>query len=506
VKPWQVPRHPGPLTVAQAIILSKELAVDDLNTVQWEAVAEWMCQGGTVFVHNASQPLIDQLIEAAPLDADQPVPSDRPAVRHVGLGGIHEYSQDLLSSDGTETAKQVAETIAKLPQFNSSSLVSSANVGHYQSGKADKNRIWVLSFFGCYTLFSGVISLLLFRLERRRIAIYISVVVIGASVLSGVLGGMLRVSQGDLRWVTVTQVGTGGAVQVGKIQVQSAGGRNTRVGVAGERSDLQRIEGNALRNNYSYYGYGRSPQSNYSPFTWQPSLISNDANTYQINVPMTPWGTQLAQATAYAREMPRLECKLRFQPGAPTNDKANPGNDSESYRVDDSYAGLKMPLGEFSLELVNHLPVDLRECYLIIGTTLGISEDEDSLLLMQNRSYGRNPVTAKDGLIDIYHIQRVWDVQAGKSQDQSFEADFVPEGVNGYWELNKDWEGGSLNLPRLDRLGTTAGWIVARLPKSPILSLDEQHNEFTMQEGLHLFMQEIRLEDVSALLPASPDE
>jgi hypothetical protein len=505
VKPWQVPRHPGPLTVAQAIILSKEVAVDDLNTVQWQAVAEWMCQGGTVFVHNESRPSIDQLIEAAPLDAHQLVPSSGSTVRHVGLGAIHEYSPDLLSSDGTDTSQQVAETIAMLSRYNCSSLVSAADVGYYRSGTADQNRMWVLSFFGCYTLLSGVVSLLLFRLERRRIAIYISVVVIGASVLSGVLGGMLRVSQGDLRWVTVTHAGTGGAVQVGKILVQSAGGRSTRVGITGERSDLQRIEGNAVRRGSYRYGYGTPLSTGYSPFTWQPSLTPNDTNSHQVDVPMAPWGTQLAHATAYTREMPRLECKLRFQPGASADDKDSTDIESESYNIEYSYTGLKMPSGEFSLELVNHLPVSLRDCCLIIGTTLDISEDADSLASMQDRSYGRNPVTTKDGLIDVYHIQRIFDVQAGEAQDQTFEADFVPEGVNGYWELNKNWEGGSLNLPRLDRLGTTSAWIVGRLLESPILSLDEQHNEFTMQEGLHLFLQEIRQEDMpdaSVLFPA----
>ena len=61
-----------------------------------------------------------------------------------------------------------------------------------------------------------------FRKSRRRVATYIGVVVLVTCVLSGLLGAMLRVSHGDLMWATVTQAGTGGVVQVGNIDVQSA--------------------------------------------------------------------------------------------------------------------------------------------------------------------------------------------------------------------------------------------------------------------------------------------
>jgi hypothetical protein len=45
-KPWQIPKHPGPLTAVQAVVFPEEVADDILNEVQWQAVARWMCQGG----------------------------------------------------------------------------------------------------------------------------------------------------------------------------------------------------------------------------------------------------------------------------------------------------------------------------------------------------------------------------------------------------------------------------------------------------------------------------
>ncbi len=474
-----------------------------MNDVQWQAVAEWMCQGGVVFVHHESSPLIDRLIEAAPLDADQSVQSDGFVTRNVGLGSMREYSQDLLATEGAETGKLIAQTIAVFPQYSSASLVSAARVGYGRSGKADKNRILVLSFFGCYMLFSGVVSLLLFRLNRRRIAIYISVVVAVSSFLSVALGGILRVSQGDLRWVTVTQAGAGGVVQVGKVQVQSAGGRSTQVGVAGYRSDLQRIESNQQHNRY-YYGYGQSPQSNYAPFTWQPSLVSEDSGIYQVDVPMVPWGTEHLHATAYGRETPRLDVELGFTPKDPATDAENKDDDR------DQSESLKMPAGQFSVKVTNHLPVAVNYCRLVFAATLDISDQADTYANVQSGQYQwyqQQYGTPKDGLIDIYHIEVVYDIAAGKTRTKTFEADFVAEGMNGYWNLNQDWERGSLMMPKLSRMDTTSAWIVGRLSESPVLQLDERHNEFTLQEnGLHLFIQELRPEDMpDASLFLSPE-
>ena len=151
-------------------------------------------------------------------------------------------------------------------------------------------------------------ALLLFRLSQRRIGAYTVIVVVGASVLSGLLGGLLRFSKGDLRWITVTQAGAGGVVQVGKIDVQSAGGRNTQVAINGEHADLQFI-GRARR----YYSWNRR-QMVYSPFTWQPNLAMSEDDTYQINVPMTPWGRRQLHATAFKRELRRLDFELEFEP------------------------------------------------------------------------------------------------------------------------------------------------------------------------------------------------
>lgn len=298
-KPWQIPKHPGPLTAVQAVVFPEEVADDILNEVQWQAVARWMCQGGTVFVHQDSHALVSQLVDASPLEVGQPSRWGGFEIRRSGLGTIYEYSSPLFDADSSDVRKQITEVLATLSRQHAGSLIHSVRLHSFEAGKADYNRLMVVMFFALYTLFSGLISLLLFRAGRRTIAVYTVTVVVVASILAGILGGILRVSQGDLRLVTVTRAGEGGIVQSGKIEVQSAGSRNTQVTIQGQHADLQLSEGQS--GFHQYYHYGNTSQTTCPPFTWQPNLAKPAVDRYEIHVPLTPWGTRQLNATAFKK-------------------------------------------------------------------------------------------------------------------------------------------------------------------------------------------------------------
>jgi hypothetical protein len=489
VKTWQVPNHPGPLVAAQAMIFPESADDSDLNEVQWRAVAEWMCQGGTVFVHKDSQEIVNRLIDSAPLGAEPARSSGPFAVRRAGLGAIYQYSQPLLPSAGSEIRQRLAETIAKLKKSHITALVDSANLYYWRGGRADLNRVLVVAFFGLYTFFSGVVALLLFRLSQRRMGAYTLIVVVGASVLSGLLGAYLRFSRGDLHWVTVTQAGAGGVVQVGRIEVQSAGGRNTHVAVNGEHVDLQFLGGDR-----GYYPWRRMASS-YPPFTWQPNLASGVDDTYQVNVPMTPWGRRRLQATAYRRDVPRLDFELEFEPrpSAIGNDEQkNPG----------------MPSGVFSLKLVNRLPIDLTECWLVVGVTGTSSDPAD---FMQSSPYETLVLPAgstETGSIDVYQIHPLQELSAGEIREDAFDAQF--QVMRNDWDLAIPLPYGRMSLPRISHLGAASAWIVARIKDSDNMTIDEQHSDFVTlpDQSLHLFIQEILPEDMpdaSLFIGADPD-
>lgn len=480
VKSWQVPNHPGPLVAAQAMIFPEGAVEDQLNQVQWEAVAEWLCQGGAVFVHGESAEIIDRLTRSAPLDADADGPSGDFVVRRVGLGAIYEYAQPLLPSAGGEIRKQIGETISRLSKDHITTFLESANWHHRRGGRADMNRVLVVTFFGFYTFFSGIVALLLFRLSQRRMGAYTVSLVVGASVLSGLMGGYLRYSRGDLHWLTVTQGSTGGLVQVGRIEVQSAGGRNTHVAVNGAHADLQFISGEQR-----YYLRHRS-QTGYPPFTWQPNLAARVDETYQVHVTMTPWGRRRLHATAFQRAVRPLDFRLEFQPRAPA--AASEGAPAEAAHL---------PSGVLSLKLVNQLPFDLKECWLIVGVTCTSSEQAD---LNQSTGYGPYGMSGSqaavpiDGLIDVYHRSQFQLVASGETRADSFEADF--QVVRNTWDQMIHLPGGALSPPRLARLGTASAWIIARIDDSPIITIDEQHSDFVPQEHLHLYVQEILPENM----------
>ncbi len=239
VKTWQIPQHPGPLTVTQGILFSESLKPDVLNEQQWDAIGRWICLGGTVFVHDSSEDVLDRLKKAAPLAVQPPVPWDELTVHRCGGGSIREYSGKLFSADDSTTMQTVLAASGKLSRQSLLSVLDETSNAYWPSSNADKTRLMVIVVFVTYMLFSGVITLLLFRTSRRRVAIYICSVVLIACLAAVVLGGVLRTSRGDLHWHSVTQAGPGGVIQVAEIDVQSAGGRNTGIAVLGKQTDLQ---------------------------------------------------------------------------------------------------------------------------------------------------------------------------------------------------------------------------------------------------------------------------
>ena len=484
LKSWQVSNHPGPLIVAQAMIFPEGASERDLNQVQWKAVAEWMCQGGTVFVHKASQEIISRLMEMAPLGSDVAMESGPFAIRQIGLGALYEFDRPLMSSESAEIRQSIATIAANLSRNQINTFSDQTYVRQSRRGQADRNRNMILGLFGLYTLLTGGGALLLFRLSQRKIAIFTIIMVTLASVLAGVLGGFLRFSKGDLHWMTVTQVGTGGMVQVGGIEVQSAGSRNTQVAIRGEHADLQFI-GNP-RFNGNYFDFVPSRQFGYSPFTWQPNQDASEKDLFQVNVPMSPWGRRRCHATAYRRDMKRLDFDLDFKPNVSANKQGRERGQNEP---------VELPGGTFSLNINNPLPFEIYDCRLVIG----VSVAETNQIKASRRS--RNPydpnqktASAVDNLVDVYHFEQLSGVLSSKPLEFHFPANFRL--MQSYWEMHQMIPNGSQLMFRVSRMGTANAWIVGRVKNSPAIEIDEDRSDFLPQEGTHFFVQELRPEEM----------
>lgn len=488
-KSWQIPVHHAPLTAVQAMIFPEDTPLQDINQGQWRAIAEWVCMGGAVFAHEDSNDVIQQLTNSTPLSAEPILQQKHFAVRRMGLGSIHQYTGQLFRDDGAATRQQIADTIARLSRNHITTLVASGHTTSYRrdQGRAVRNRFLVVGFFCLYTLFSGLVVLAMFRQPRRRIAAYTIGIVVVASVAAGSLGGMLRMSSGDVNVFSVTQAGAGGVVQMAKLTAESAGGRNTKMAITGNRPDLQ------FTGRVQQYHYRWSPASpGFPAFTWQPNLVRDLENTYQINVPMTPWGRRQLYATGFDPQLRPMDITIEFQP--------NP------LAVELPKTEIAIPVGTIEVTIVNHLPFRVSDCTLVLGFARPAPSEEASVQetnsyqvdrfgnLIQQSQAG-SPVP-----FEFYHTLPIANLEAGAEYRHSSAASFRLY-QNDRSRIST-WYAGQMTLPAVSREGNLEARLVGRIDTSQSLNVDETRSDFVPRDELHVFVQEVPPEDLPDSLKA----
>ena len=336
--------------------------------------------------------------------------------------------------------------------------------------------MWVVTVFVVYTLLSSS-AMLLFRLSRRNISIFISAVVGLTCVAAVILGGVLRTSRGDLRWVTITSAGPGGLLQLGKIDVQSAGGRNTQMTVKGRHADLQLSESDDTPNDY-YYGYYYQPQMtkpHFPSFTWQASQLEDQADAWQISVPINPWGRRRLYATAFQPLERGVDIEVSYSLPEPLPPE-------QAAQLGTTY-GLN---GTFRVNATSHLPFDLENCRLIIARTQ-VSSD------VQGATYYSGFQFPKNVGIQIEQAQSLADI-GRLSPSVPVVVESIPgPGLGRTESIEAAMRGNSREVlfPKVAHDGATSLWIVAQISKSPILSIDQQRSDFELLQEQHWYVQEV---------------
>lgn len=475
VTSWQLPDHPGPLMAVQAVIFPE--ATDDrlITLKQWRALANWLCQGGHIFVHADSKGVIEELTKAAPLSYEASDNNGEFRTTPIGLGAIHQYQQPMMGSAGQGVRDSMRTTIGALTKPQLLMLADSIQYLHDGVGQAQITRVYVIGFFGIFTFLSGVMTLLLSRLSQRKMAIYVTSVLVGASVSAAVLGAWLRSSPGDLTWVSVTQTGAGGAVQMARVDVQSAGSRSNLVAVKGDTPDLQFVR---QQRRDSFYGL---PRRRTMPFNWQPNLLAGEADIYQINVPINAWGRRKMFATGFVNDLPQLDFSLDFKPA------------SDSDNTQDGSNTIVQPKGEFRLSITNSLPARAgTDAWLVIGATRWSTDD-----FRGSYGYYGQPVTNSARVVDIYHLETVRLPPRGESTTKTFPASFDYEPYGDSVHLYTDDTRISVAFPEIERKGQASAWLITNLNSSPNLAIDEGRTEFLPQGDAHILIQQIRPEDMA---------
>ena len=475
VKSWQIPQHPGPLTVAQAMLFSETAKVEMLNDPQWDAIARWVCLGGTIFVHESSKEVLERLKKAAPLGTLPAVLQDEYQMSLCGTGSIREYSGRLFSADESRAIKTVLEASSRLSRYSDVSSPDQLPRAYVGTSNANFTRLMVLAVFSIYLLFSGVVALLMFRSNRRRVMTYTVSVVTIACVAAALLGSYLRNSRGDLLWRSVIVGGPGGAVQVAQIQVQSAGGRNTQVAVRGKKTDLQLLRKKSTDRSdyYSRFAMYNSGQTGgvvgYAPFSVQPNLLKEEPDAFRIGVPITPWGVRQSIATAYDPELQGVQINLQFSPvGAVTLDENTNNGDSWTYVVP----------GQWNVSVTNRLPFDLTECQLLVTTS--VPHVPSSMMAASELQFspGRGEI-------------RMGDVAATATTTSSLSGISVDVTMTHYWYNNQNTIEPEPAFP-----GGSDIWFVGRVNQSPLLTIDDEHSDFEQFDGVHYYMQKLTQDEI----------
>lgn len=494
-KPWQLPNHTSPLCALHAIVLADNWEDSELNRVQYRVLAEWICQGGQLFLSNQSSKIRQQLVDSSTFVLEPPSNVGRFTQYQLGLGAIYEYPAPLFGDSGKELRQELAQVITALPRCLTNEMIatcherSMASWPQHIRKRSESNVLLMLGLCLTYGLLSGIVVLGMFRRSSKTIWAYTVTIVALASVAAGSLGHYVRTCPGDLNWATLTCVGHGGSVQFGTICMYSSGGQQSQVTVRGNRVDLQE------------YGPLSLHRLRYLPastadFVWQPNRLVGQEDVYQLNASLLPFGTRLMRTTAVVPDGNRMEFKLDYVPNADATSSTR-------------------PTGTLKVTLDNRLATDLADCWLVIAGTAhsyvervpmkgieleGVQMRQAGAFMPQGVGLGQ--VNVDDRFVMWHNLGAI---RAGSTYSDKIDAAFSGAYVNtNFYERNPsvsptvDTPIRGLALPFSLMDGSAA--ILGQLRGSPEIKIDTEQTDFVPTEGIHYFFQSIAPEDMSQSL------
>ncbi len=479
---WQIPIHPGPLSVIRAIAFSESAKVESVGDAQWEAVGQWICFGGHVFVPESSPQIVEKLKSVCPL------PVQPPSLRHemttyvAGLGSIMIYSGELFKTDATQAALNVALCTSKLSGISIYKSIGERRLAFPSEGKSYQTRNWVILVFSVYTLIAGGVTLMLFRLSRRRLKAFVVTVVGVTCIASGVLGLVLRTSLGDATIVTVTELADVGAVQIAKIDVQSAGGRNFNLGITANKPDLQLVEDTAGRRSnpygpvYPYGDYYRIQDTSHvaPPFSIAENQSTDKSDGAMIRIPVQPWGQRSCMATSCLPNLNGLKVELDYQVFAGAEKlKFESLDDVRQSLANHGLSSQLILNGNWTANVENNTGLEVDTLTLVLSQSVVAGQDGN------RRSFDLTQIRKSEfELIPIYTQSRIGVLKPvpaadGTAKSTQFQASPVE------WTGSRSPYGGFETLVSTTAPGgSTFVRVIGTLRKSPGISMDEAQSDF----------------------------
>lgn len=446
IAPWQMPVHPGPLTALRAVLLAKNLRPESLNDTQWDALGRWVCMGGLVFISQQNDKLINRLLEACPLRSHGP--PDESASVALGSGSLYRLPPTTEGAADEQQQLKIAEIVSLQPPRILPGLFRNLEQTEWSTPSSEQTLVRVMAVLLIYAV-TSTLTLLMFRSNRRRILIWTCSVVLLGCLGAAIAGISVRMSRGDMNWSIITEPAAGGIVQHGMIRLNSAGGSSFRVAVRGHNPDVQINYREPDRRGSWYYYNGQSEQTESWPaFSLSSDLSLKTPETYEILVPISPWGERHLRAIDVQPQDTTPVIHLSYQPDA----DGNPLNGRWNARIE-GQAGLRP----------ENLSLKLR----ILHTT---TQEQQTLQQLQETSRALLPHDS--------------------SGDDSWVAEFVSAPLS--WQPQpydswRDSESGPDLAPGMAQI-----WLEGTLPVESLLQIDETRTEFrAVDEPSHQFLYQL---------------
>lgn len=443
IKTWQVPDHFGPLEPLRALIALESVDPDNLNEAQKTAIAKWIATGGAFYVPVQSEELLDEIERVLPFAISPATVTNTLAVRRCGMGQIVLYPQALFGDSTAAAEENIYRSIAALPKAVIRSSASVELLRRPRSYGRNATRVSIMGYFFGYLILSVVpIVFVTTKLKRKVLPYTVGLVGIGC-LAAAVLGATLRNSTGESRWLTLTVPGENGAVQFADIEVRSTGGIGSHVEVSGNKPDLQAESPSP--NHYYYYGPRTNSGMDFEGFNWRANE-SEAENRYQLQSEITPWGTRRLRATDF---------------------------DSE------------ITIPEVDLKLMGNFPGDYSESSIRV-LTMGTPPISNLHLILQVSLQTQGDTTTFQTAVSLPNLTKDRELQQELSFGLSQDLPEVSFGDDLF----------EFTLPTCTAPNTVRAFLIGTLDQSPRLKFEDQHSDFQLDHGSHLWMYEIPSEQI----------
>lgn len=447
IKTWQVPDHFAPLEPLRAIIALDSIDPNKLNAAQKTAIAGWIATGGAFYLPVQSEGLLEEIERALPFALSPADVNNTLAVRQCGLGQIVLYPNALFGDSTSAAEDTVYRSIAALPKQVLRSTTSVQLIRRPPSYGRNATRVAIMVYFFGYLILSVVPIIFVTTRLKRKVLPY-TVGLVGIGCLSAVvLGATLRNSTGESRWLTLTIPGENGTVQFADIEVRSTGGIGSQVSVSGQRPDLQ-AESPSPQYSY-YYGARNNNGMDFEGFDWRANEVDSE-DRYQLQSAITPWGTRRLRATDFSSTITAPDVQLK---------------------------------------LANIQGTDVTDTIRIRNTGTATIKNV-RLVLQQSPVFksGMNTLQCTSSLTDLVPDQ---EVKLQLQRDRGGQST----------EINLNNNLFEFTWPTSTAPNQVRAFLIGTLDQSPRLKFEEQDSDFELDHEVHLWMYEIRADQIQVGKP-----